>query len=98
MNRQVRLLGINCESVGHFEEVYPGEWRGVDLQRTGGISVYPWEMLITRIADLIGGGHVYQMEPYMNIDRAGNIWLDHEYLAPHQYLPKLIPEKAGNDE
>jgi hypothetical protein len=98
MNRHVRCLGINHDQVGDFEEVYPGEWRGVDMERSAGICIYTWEMLITRIADLIGAGHVYILEPYISIDRAGNIWLDHEYLAPHQYLPKLIPEKAGTDE
>ena len=50
-------------------------------------------------AEEIGAGDVYALEipgapaGRVNIDRAGNIWLDHEYLAPHQYLPRLIPEK-----
>jgi hypothetical protein len=98
VNRWVRLLGINCDQIGHFEEIAPGDWRGVDYERSAGICVYTWEMLITRIADLIGGGVVHRMETpkdRADIDRARNIWIEHAYLAPHEYLPRLIPEAAN---
>jgi hypothetical protein len=56
-----------------------------------------WEHLITTLADRVHAGDVSLVtdwhKPPANIDKAGNTWLDHEYLAPHQYLPLLIPEK-----
>ena len=103
MNRQIRGLDINLAQVLHLEEIASGDWRGVDVERNSGICIYTWEMIITRIADLIQGGYtgktkyIYTLEisqppARAQIDMAGNIWLDHEYLAPHQYLPRLIPE------
>ena len=93
MNRAIRADGINREQVAHAVELAPDQWHMVDFQRCAGISFYNRENLITRLADLIAGGHIYWLDIDAwrgTIDRAGNIWLDHEYLAPHQYLPKLI--------
>lgn len=94
MNRHVRAEGINGDQVLHAEEIGPDDWRAVDIERNGGICIYNRESLITRIADLIGDGYIYRLlavnGAMASIDRAGNIWLEHEYLAPHQYLPLLI--------
>lgn len=98
MNRHVRGLGINGEQVFHGEEIAPDDWRAVDIDRPRGLARYDREHLITRLADLIGEGHLYQLVGgvgstaiYVDIDRAGNTWLNHQYQAPHQYLPELIP-------
>lgn len=102
-NRRIRGEGINGEQILDFEEIGPDDWRGVDLERSRGICVYMRQGVITRLADLIGAGHVYRLGgfkgpsgiyAFIDIDRAGNIWLEHEYLAPHQYLPRLIPESS----
>lgn len=93
MNRQIRGLGIAGEQVLHAEEIPGDDWRAVDCERSAGICRYDRQMLITRIADMIGAGLIYWLDlpaSTHNIDRAGNIWLDREYLAPHQYLPALI--------
>ena len=93
MAESIRGEGITGESVFHALRVEPDLWHAVDLERTGGVSRYTRETLITRIADLIGAGHIYRMTigtEFIVIDRAGNIWRDHEYLPPHEYLPKLI--------
>lgn len=105
MNRHIRGRDVNGAQILHFEEIAPGDWRGVDFDRSRGIAIYSWETAITRIANLIGPDHrgdrfLYELEiseppAHASIDRAGNIWLDHEYLAPHQYLPALIPEKLS---
>ena len=106
MNRRVRLEGINGQQIGDFEEINPGDWRGVDFQRSAGICIYTWQGLITRLADLIGDGAVYRLGgalassnpvPFVDIDRARNIWLGPDYMAPHQYLPLLIPKTAAGD-
>jgi len=95
MNRHIRLTGINGEQIGHFEEITVNDWRGVDFQRSAGMCIYTWETLITRLADLIGDGQVWRLqagnELPVDIDRTGNIWLDHEYLPPHKYLLLLVP-------
>ena len=52
MNRHIRTIDINGAQTGHFEEIAPGDWRGVDAERNAGISVYQYETLITRLADL----------------------------------------------
>jgi hypothetical protein len=97
--RAYRGEDINGAQIVHIMEIDPGSWIGVDFERSRGICLYSWENVITRLGDLIGAGHVYRLDgfvkvgaPFIEIDRAGNIWLDHEYLAPHQYLPLLIPE------
>jgi len=103
MNRHIRCMDINGAQTAHFEEIAPGDWRGVDAERSAGISTYQWETLITRIADLIGGGfarkqyidHFDTNKAHVQLDAIGNTWLDHEYLAPHQYLPRLIPERVS---
>lgn len=102
MNRNIRGLDMNLASVLHLEEIAPGDWRGVDIERSAGICIYTWETIITRIADLIGQGftgkrYVWSLEistppARIQIDGSGNTWIDHEYLAPHEYLPRLIPE------
>jgi len=98
MNRRIRLADINGGQIGDFEEITVNDWRGVDFQRSAGICIYTWEMLITRLADLIGDGHVWTLqaghEVPVSIDRAGNIWLDHEYLPPHKYLLLLVPRSV----
>ena len=89
----IRGYGIAGESVLHAIPVEPDRWHAVDLERTGGVCIYTRETLITRIADLIGEGHIYQLDISAwrgSIDRAGNVWLNHEYLSPQQYLPKMI--------
>lgn len=93
MNRMIHGEGINSEQVLHAIEIEPDLWHMVDFQRCAGISRYTRETLITRLADLIACGHVYRLDSEawrVDIDRAGNIWLEHEYVPPHQYLPKLI--------
>ncbi len=93
MNEHIRAYGIKGEQILHAIPVEPDLWHGVDFQRPAGVCIYYREAMITRIADLIGEGHVYQLEIKDwrgQPDRAGNVWLDHEYLSPHQYLPKLI--------
>jgi hypothetical protein len=96
MNQNIRGLDINLAQVAHFEEIAPGDWRGVDIERPSGISIYNREMLITRLANLITAKHFHRLAllnppAEIYIDDAGNTWIDHEYLAPHQYLPRLIP-------
>jgi hypothetical protein len=93
MMEHIRGQDINGASILHALPVEPDLWHAVDFQRAAGVSIYNRESLITRMADLIGEGHLYSLDikdwrGY--IDRAGNIWLDHEYLSPHQYLPTLI--------
>lgn len=93
MNEHIRGYGLSGEPILHALPVEPDLWHAVDYERSAGVSIYNRESLITRIADLIGEGHVYQLDIKDwrgSIDRAGNVWLDHEYLSPHQYLPKLI--------
>lgn len=83
---------------GDFRWHYTGLW-------SNAIIVANRESLITAIADLIGAGELNRLEIYEPgagpqlphlIDRAGNIWLDSEpgpgrdYLAPADYLPRLI--------
>ncbi len=95
--RQIRGEGINREPVLHAEEMAPDDWRAVDLERNGGIFIYSYQMLITRIADLIGQGYVYWLTAggqEVPIDRARNIWLGSKYLPPDQYLPILIPREV----
>ena len=95
MNRHVRAHGLHGEQVLHAEEIAPGEWRAVDVERSAGLSAYNREALITRIADLTGAGLVYQLQAGdrlpLVIDRAGNVWLEGEYLSPREYLPRVIP-------
>jgi hypothetical protein len=103
VNRHIRGRDISGTQTAHFEEIAPGDWRGVDAERNRGLAIYQWETLITRLADLIGGGalrsrHIDVLDisdpsAYAQLDGVGNTWIDHEYLAPHQYLPRLIPEK-----
>jgi hypothetical protein len=103
VNRHIRGREIAGNQTAHFEEIAPGDWRGVDAERNRGISIYQWETLITRLADLIGGGalrsryidtlDISDPNALIQIDQVGNTWINHEYLAPHQYLPLLIPEK-----
>lgn len=89
----IRGHGLQNENVFHAIPVEPDYWHAVDCERTGGVSQYTREMLITRLADLIGAGKIYSLDidgERVFIDRAGNIWRDHEYLSPHQYLPELV--------
>jgi hypothetical protein len=93
MMELIRGYGINGEQVIHALPVEADLWHAVDFQRTEGVCIYTRRALITRLADLIGAGHIYQLDIKdwrEDIDRAGNVWYDHEYLAPNQYLPKLI--------
>ena len=92
MNENIRGQGIDGAQVLQAIPV-DGRWHVVDIERSRGISTYDREGLITRIADLIAEGHIYRLiinDWLGDIDRAGNVWYDHEYLSPHQYLPKLI--------
>jgi hypothetical protein len=105
MNRRIRCRDLNGAQTADFEEIAAGDWRGVDAERSAGLCIYTWETLITRVADLIGGGYgrkryIDQIEvsdpaALVQVDQVGNTWIDHEYLAPHQYLPRLIPEKPA---
>lgn len=101
MNRRIRLYDINHAQVGDFEEIAPDDWRGVDHERSAGICIYTREQVITRIADLLADVYKIDGTPlacghFVTPDRAGNIWLDHEYLPPSAYLPRLIPEEIAS--
>ena len=95
MDRTVRCCGINGAQVFHAIEIATDRWHWTTPDRSG-ILIATWESLITSVADLIGEGTIYSLQshlsPPQNIDRAGNTWLEHEYLCPHQYLPRLIPK------
>ncbi len=93
MLESIRAEGLVGEQVLHAIPVEPDRWHCVDVQRCAGISVYNRETLITRIADMIGEGLIYRLDikdAMLIIDRAGNVWRNHEYKAPHEYLPELI--------
>lgn len=95
MNEIVRGYDLAMGPVLHALPIKPEGWHGVDCQRNRGICIYTRESLITRIADMIGEGLLYFLDindTRLIIDRAGNVWVNHEYLSPDQYLPKLISE------
>ena len=93
MMEHIRGQGLNGDQILHAIPVEPDLWHAVDHWRSAGVSIYTRESLITRIADMIGEGHLYSLDIKDwrgQIDRAGNVWIDREYLSPHQYLPRMI--------
>lgn len=96
MDRHIRAEDVNGAPVFHAIEYAPGRWHWTGPDHSG-VYIADYEHVITRLADLIGEGKVSFLiacGPRVPIDRAGNTWLGHQYLAPHQYLPLLIPETA----
>jgi hypothetical protein len=95
--RQISADGEVGERVFHAIEIGTDDWV-YSGPRWAGVLVSDWQHLITQIADLIGEGKVYNLHSpvgaWQPIDRAGNTWLEREYLAPHQYLPRLIPKEG----
>jgi hypothetical protein len=103
MNRRIRCHDISGAQIGDFEEIGTDDWRGVDYQRTAGICTYTWSMLISRLADLIGGGEVFSIDgslaslsplspAHIQIDRSRNTWIGADYLDPSRYLLLLVPK------
>ena len=105
MNREVFLSDLNGNHVFHAEEIGPDDWRwtGPDLS---GLARGNWEALIAWIDNKIGGldfgalkyhGRTYddQCELHFDKDRR-NQWFGGEYLAPNQYLVKVIPRQADD--
>lgn len=99
-SREIYLRDIMGAHVFHAIEIGSEEfawlWTAPDYS---GMMRSAWEHLITTLADRVSRGEVSLITsgPPVNIDRAGNTWLDHEYLAPHQYLPRLVPEKRPDE-
>jgi hypothetical protein len=107
MNREIRLSDIFGNYVFHAEEIGPDNWRWTTPEMSGMISGN-WEALIASIDNMIGGldygslyyhGHVYSDHAELYFDKnRRNQWIDGEYLAPNQYLIKVIPRQKLEEQ
>jgi hypothetical protein len=99
VDRHIRAEDINRAQVFHAIEVHTDLWHWT-APGYPGVFIASWESLITTIANMIGEGRfswLIARAPGLPVDKAGNTWIDHEYLAPHQYLPRLIPKEAPSE-
>ena len=100
MNREVFLSDLNRAHVFHAEEIGPDDWRWTTPEMSG-MARGNWEALIGWIDNTIGSldygslqytGHDFTDHRDLYFDKhRRNQWLDGEYLAPNQYLIKVIP-------
>jgi hypothetical protein len=101
--REVYLRDIFGAHVFHAIEIGTEDiawlWTAAEF---GAMIRGTWEHLITAIADRVGAGEMSIVtimndlsQSIIHIDKAGNTWLDHEYLDSSRYLPRLVPENAS---
>jgi hypothetical protein len=100
VKREVRLHDVNRYTVFHGIEANPDEWYWTEPNMSG-ICRGNRESLISWIDNKIGGLEYGEIEitplpggqyyPCTFDKHRRNLWVGGEYLAPHEYLVRLIP-------